>query len=61
VLPPCAQSSEFYAIHNTTIGVVNNGCLALARDKTGYDFHSGMSAQLACRPRRNPFRRVRCK
>jgi hypothetical protein len=29
VLPPCAQSSDFYAIHNTTIGLVNNGCLAL--------------------------------
>jgi hypothetical protein len=28
-VPPCAQSSDFYAIHNTTIGLINNGCLAL--------------------------------
>jgi hypothetical protein len=39
----CAKQRR-YAIHNTTIGLVNNGCLALElakkQDKTGYDFHS---------------------
>jgi hypothetical protein len=51
VLPPYAQSSDFYAIHNTTIGLgeqrMFSARMGKETDKTGYDFHSGVRGRIA--------------
>ena len=50
MLPPYAQSSDFYAIHNTTIGLgeqrMFSARMGKETDKTGYDFHSGVRGRI---------------